>query len=270
MSDDGTDFITALDQAGEESLDDRAHYRPDRHGQIDLDCFGRGYRRLDPYEQAPIEKRTYPEHGCPRVCTACSVAFVFGEIIHPEIDGTRCIPCWKQKQRNVGRNLAAAFRAAVPPRGVDDPPDHTMTFIAAAFAPPDPDAPDVLETMREGIAALGVPSDFQLRRAAQMFAETPPLTDDEARADVEAGREFLDAMINDTPRGVDAAGVALEMLTVTVAPEDAVAKCSRCGDLNANADAIGAQCARGMLTEPCRGYMHPIGAADLAARYFMP
>lgn len=136
MSDDtteGTDFITALDTAGEESLDDAAHYRPDRHGVIDADCFGRGYRRRDPEEIPPPRKRTYPEDGCPRTCTDCRTPFKFGEIIHPALDGTRCIPCFKVDRRNVGRRFAALFRSAAETPEAREAGSRSLAMVADIY-----------------------------------------------------------------------------------------------------------------------------------------
>lgn len=78
MNDTGTDFATAMQQANDESLDDLAHYRPNRHGTVDLDCFGKGYRVLEPSDVPPIEVRKYPEDGCPRQCTQCQTPFLLG------------------------------------------------------------------------------------------------------------------------------------------------------------------------------------------------
>lgn len=172
MSDDttdGTDFITALDAAGEESLDDLAHYRPNRHAPPTC-----GFQRAFGIEDAkpePIVPRTYPEDGCPRACTACHTPFKFGEIIHPDLDGTRCIPCFKVHRRNFGRGLAAAFRSLATPandeeraaqdRAVQRTIDYTVAVYRAA------------DIGRAAVAAFGVPSPFQLRRAAQMLREIP-------------------------------------------------------------------------------------------------
>jgi hypothetical protein len=249
LNDASTDFSTALHDTNEESLDDLAHFRPNRHGTIRLDCFGpRGYHREDPAEHPPIEVRTFPEEDCPPYCTDCRRAFVVGEIFHPEPDGTRCIECFKVNYRARAINLARIFRASMGPGTGTSAPmlEGLRATLAAAFpsVPVEINESDATKAVRDAVASLGEPL---------------PWTPEREREYIEACREIkreMEKVIADAPRGESAAEIALAELTKGI-EENAVGRCSKCGKATANPAQIGAQCVlgSGSFDDPCRGFI---------------
>jgi hypothetical protein len=121
MSDDteGTDFETALRQYNADVIDDMAHGRPNRHGEIG-GCFGRGYEIPD---AAPTLFR-WPEPWTLPYCMDCARPFVDREILHPEcvqpVIGyademivARCAACFARYLDAMSRRLASAFRGLI-------------------------------------------------------------------------------------------------------------------------------------------------------------
>ena len=263
---DGTDFTAAMRDASEESLDDLAHYRPNRHGRIDVDCFGKGYRRVDPSEEPAPIPRTYPEDGCPVACTQCATPFLVGQIIHPELDGTRCIPCFKAHWRDVVGRFARNIHAAVAPK-TDEERERVQkslaTIVAAAYAPPVDDR-EPIAVMREAVASLGDPSTALV---AFITDEIVPAPTPAQFAEV---AESYQRVIDEAPRGVDLIGGVLEELTHDI-EANAVGRCHKCGSPTANPESLGSACSSGLAKEPeerCRGYMHALDATADDPRYF--
>lgn len=258
MSADASSFCDSLGQAAEESLDDLAHFRPNRHAAPQCGFLGPAE------EEKPAVVRRFPEEGCPPFCSDCHGPFHLGEIFHPEMDGTRCIPCFKVHYRRQTTGLAAVFRAA----SKDAPPmsralDILATTMKAAAAPPTPDEIEAANA-HPGLRLLGkqirgeTPAEEDVREYVQWLSERyGPMQDLDAPELVIGAVGVAEAVFEPTAPGPSPLETMMEEWErehAAYLAAHAVGKCARCGRLTANPDQIGGQC-RQLAGVECPGFI---------------
>lgn len=115
------------------------------------------------------------------------------------------------------------------------------SIVAAAYAPPDPKA----LTMEQSVASLGDP-----------FERMRDMDEQEADAIFAGAQGMFEALQRGPDMPADCASpVEIALAAIgEISDADVIGACHVCGRKTANPDRIGGQC----LANKCRGYMHPV------------